>query len=83
MSYVRSQSTRAAFHAFRMIKSLDVLSGRKYPVLYGVVDRINANLKDDLGEKKELPLTEPVLPLSGLTRTWWIGWGAKRQPGRS
>ena len=34
MSYVRSQAARAAFHAFRMIKSLDVLSGHKYPVLY-------------------------------------------------
>ena len=34
MSYVRSQSARAAFHAFRMIKSLDVLSGHRYLVLY-------------------------------------------------
>ena len=38
MAYVRSQTARAAFHAFRMIKSLDVLSGHKYPVLYGVLD---------------------------------------------
>ena len=49
MSYVRSQSVRAAFHAFRMIKSLDVLSGHKYPVLYGVLDRINTSLKESLG----------------------------------
>ena len=33
MSYVRSQAARAAFHAFRMIKSLDVLSGHHYPGL--------------------------------------------------
>src|SRR4030043_1998269 len=58
MSYVRSQAARAAFHAFRMIKSLDVLSGHKYPVLYGVLDRLNGEIKDRLGEKKELPLTD-------------------------
>ena len=49
MAYVRSQSARAAFHAFRMIKSLDVLSGHKYPVLYGVLDRINTGIKEGLG----------------------------------
>ena len=75
MSYVRSQAARAAFHAFRMIKSLDVLSGHKYPVLYGVLDRINGNIKDRLGEKKELPLTDPVLPLSEVNRDMvdWVG----------
>ncbi|MBU4354495.1 MAG: PEP/pyruvate-binding domain-containing protein, partial [Proteobacteria bacterium] len=75
MSYVRSQSARAAFHAFRMIKSLDVLSGHKYPVLYGALDRINGNIKDRLGEKKELPLTDPVLPLSEVNRDMvdWVG----------
>jgi pyruvate,water dikinase len=75
MSYVRSQSARAAFHAFRMIKSLDVLSGHQYPVLYGVLDRINGEIKDRLGEKKELPLTDPVLPLSCVNRDMvdWVG----------
>jgi pyruvate, water dikinase len=75
MSYVRSQSARAAFHAFRMIKSLDVLSGHKYPVLYGVLDRINSGIKDRLGEKKELPLTDLVLPLSRVDKDMvdWVG----------
>jgi pyruvate,water dikinase len=75
MSYVRSQAARAAFHAFRMIKSLDVLSGHKYPVLYGVLDRINGEIKARLGEKKELPLTDPVLPLSEVNRDMvdWVG----------
>ncbi|MCK9376254.1 MAG: PEP-utilizing enzyme [Syntrophobacterales bacterium] len=75
MSYVRSQSARAAFHAFRMIKSLDVLSGHKYPVLYGVLDRINSGIKDCLGEKKELPLTEPVLDLARVNQDMvdWVG----------
>jgi pyruvate,water dikinase len=75
MSYVRSQAARAAFHAFRMIKSLDVLSGHKYPVLYGVLERINGDIKGRLGEKKELPLTDPVLPLSEVNQDMvdWVG----------
>jgi pyruvate, water dikinase len=68
MSYVRSQSTRAAFHAFRMIKSLDVLSGHKYPVLYKILDRINVRIKEHLGEKKELEITAKVLPLAAVTK---------------
>jgi pyruvate, water dikinase len=68
MSYVRSQSTRAAFHAFRMIKSLDVLSGHKYPVLYKILDRINVRIKERLGDKKELEITALILPLGEVTK---------------
>jgi pyruvate,water dikinase len=68
MSYVRSQSARAAFHAFRMIKSLDVLSGHRYPSLYAVLDKINTGIKEQLGEKKELPVTELVLPLTRVNK---------------
>ena len=84
MSYVRSASARAAFHAFRMIKSLDVLSGHKYPGLYGVLDRINARLKEGLGERRELPVTALVLPLSQVTKEMVdCGGRQKCQPGGS
>jgi pyruvate,water dikinase len=75
MSYVRSQATRAAFHAFRMIKSLDVLSGYKYPVLYRVLDVINARIKNELGKRKELKVTELVLPFSRVNKEMldWVG----------
>jgi pyruvate,water dikinase len=75
MSYVRSQAARAAFHAFRMIKSLDVLSGHKYPVLYRVLDVINARIKNELGKKKELAVTELVLPFSAVNKEMvdWVG----------
>jgi pyruvate, water dikinase len=75
MSYVRSQAARAAFHTFRMIKSLDVLSGHKYPVLYRVLDVINIRIKHQLGKRKELQVTELVLPLSGVTKEMvdWVG----------
>ena len=75
MSYVRSQSARAAFHAFRMIKSLDVLSGHRYLVLYEVLDRINARIKDAVGEKKELPVTDLILPYERINKDMvdWVG----------
>ena len=74
MSYVRSQATRAAFHAFRMIKSLDVLSGHRYPVLYGVLDRINGRIKDQLGEKRNSPHRfDPALPGDTKDMVDWVG----------
>jgi pyruvate,water dikinase len=75
MSYIRSQSARAAFHAFRMIKSLDVLSGRRYPQMYEVLERINARIKDRLGERKEIPEAAYILPYSRITRDLvdWVG----------
>jgi pyruvate,water dikinase len=75
MSYIRSQAARAAFHTFRMIKSLDVLSGHKYPVLYRVLDVINIRIKYQLGKRKELQVTELVLPLSEVTKEMvdWVG----------
>ncbi len=75
MSYIRSQATRAAFHAFRMVKSLDVLSGHKYPVLYRVLDVINARIKSQLEQRKEMQLAALVLPLSRVTREMvdWVG----------
>ena len=81
MSYVRSQSARAAFHAFRMIKSLDVLSGHHYPVLYGVLERINASIKEDLGERKELPLTACPALSQVNQGDGGLGGGQERQPG--
>ncbi|MBM4294598.1 MAG: phosphoenolpyruvate synthase [Deltaproteobacteria bacterium] len=75
MTYVRSQSARAAFHAFRMIKSLDVLSGHKYPILYRVLEVINSRIKNRLGQRRELQVAELVLPLSGVNKGMvdWVG----------
>jgi pyruvate,water dikinase len=75
MAYVRSQATRAAFHAFRMIKNLDVLSGHKYPILYRVLDDINARLKSELGPQKETEVTEFILTYDHITRDLvdWVG----------
>ncbi len=75
MSYVRSQTSRAAFHAFRMIKSLDVLSGHKYPVLYQVLERINTAIKEELAQRPELQAPAYVLPYDAITKEQvdWVG----------
>jgi pyruvate, water dikinase len=75
MAYVRSQTTRAAFHAFRMIKNLDVLSGHKYPGLYRILDSINARIKEELGPPKETGAVDFTLPFSRITKDMvdWVG----------
>ena len=83
MSYVRSQSARAAFHAFRMIKSLDVLSGHRYPYLYGVLDKINAGHQGATGGKKRTPGGGPgFAAVPGQQGYGGCRGGEKRPPGR-
>jgi pyruvate,water dikinase len=75
MSYVRSQATRAIFHTLRMVKSLDDLSGHKYPMLFGTLEQVNLSIKEELGKRKELALSEYVIPYSGITKDMvdWVG----------
>ncbi|MDD2902883.1 MAG: PEP/pyruvate-binding domain-containing protein, partial [Syntrophales bacterium] len=75
MSYVRSNATRAVFHAFRMVKSLDVLSGHRYPMLYPVLENIHQQIKAKLEERKEITAAALVLPYAEITKemTDWVG----------
>jgi pyruvate, water dikinase len=75
MSYVRSQSTRAVFHTLRMVKSLDDLSGHRYPLLFDVLERINHYIKEELGKRKELTVCEWVFPYWRITKEMvdWVG----------
>jgi pyruvate,water dikinase len=75
MSYVRSNATRAVFHAFRMVKSLDVLSGRRYPMLYTVLEGIHQKIKAEVEQKKEIQAPALVLPYTEITKdmTDWVG----------
>ncbi len=58
-----------------MVKSLDDLSGHHYPDLFEIVEKINAAINDEMGKRKELPLTQLVLPYSEITREMvdWVG----------
>lgn len=75
MSYVRSQAARAVFHTYRMVKSLDDLSGHHYPQLFSVLENINFAIKEELGKRKDLPISAWVLPYSEITKEMvdWVG----------
>ncbi|BAH76993.1 PEP/pyruvate-binding domain-containing protein [Solidesulfovibrio magneticus] len=45
MAFIRSRTSRAIFHAIRMIKSYEGLSGRPQPVLLALVERLSAEIK--------------------------------------
>ena len=47
------------------------------PVLYRVLDVINSRIKYQLGTRKELQITELVLPLSRVTKEMVDGVGGK------
>lgn len=75
MSYVRSQAAHAAFHTSRMIRGLNAISGQKYSQLYTVLETINGKIKEELEKKKEVPLTEFILPYSRINKEMvdWVG----------
>ena len=75
MSYIRSQTTRAVFYSFRMVKSLDVLSGRCYLDLYHVLEKIHNQIKEIVGQKKEHDAPALIMPFADITKemTDWVG----------
>jgi pyruvate,water dikinase len=75
MSTVRSLATRAVFYTLRMVKSLDDLSGHRYQVLFRVLDDVNQSIKEELGKRRDLPMTKWVLPYSKVDREMvdWVG----------
>jgi pyruvate,water dikinase len=80
MAYLRSAATRAAFHAFRMVKSLNLISGDKYPVLYDSLEKINNNIRAELYQKKEIPVTELVIPYTAVHKDMIDSVGGKNAP---
>ena len=75
MPYVRSQSARAVFHTIRMIRSLNALSGGKYPELYDILERIHRRIKEELGARKENQPPAFILEYSRITLEMvdWVG----------
>jgi len=65
MAFIRSRTSRAIFHAIRMIKSFEGLSGKPQPVLLALVERLSAEIKtiiegrvNPLGGKLVLDMAE-------------------------
>ncbi len=75
MSTIRTQATRAVFHALRMVKSLDDLSAHRYRRLFEVVGKINSAIEEELARRKELAVSDWVLPYSRIDRDMvdWVG----------
>ena len=47
MSFIRSQTLRALFHAGRMIRSFESLSGRPSPMLSAILDQIHQIIQQE------------------------------------
>ncbi|HEC99656.1 MAG TPA: phosphoenolpyruvate synthase [Proteobacteria bacterium] len=80
MAYLRSAATRAAFHAFRMAKNLNLISGDRYPSLYDSLEKINNNIRAELYQKKEIPITELVIPYTAVHKDMIDSVGGKNAP---
>ncbi|MFH1672370.1 MAG: PEP/pyruvate-binding domain-containing protein [Pseudomonadota bacterium] len=77
MAYIRSAATRAAFHAFRMVKNLNLISGDKYLPLYDALEQINNNIKTELYQQKEIPIIELIVPYTAVNRNMVDSMGGK------
>ena len=58
-----------------MVKSLDALSNRKYPVLFKVLEDLSSGIKGEIEKRKESPVTALILPFSEVNREMvdWVG----------
>jgi len=75
LSYIKSRANRSLMHSFKMVKNLNVLSGGKYNGLYGVLDRINQEIKSIINEKKEQEQPFYVIPCTSIVKkdADWVG----------
>ncbi|MGD9610148.1 MAG: PEP/pyruvate-binding domain-containing protein [Desulfovibrionaceae bacterium] len=67
MAFIRSRSSRAIFHAIRMIKSFERLSGRPQPELVALVGRLSDEIKTAIGGRVNPHRGKLVLDLSEIT----------------
>jgi len=68
MSYVRTQATRAVFHALRLAGSFESLSGKPNPNLRAKVEEISERIKAELESRKDTLDQERILEYSRVTR---------------
>ncbi len=68
MAYIRSHSARIIFHAARMVKSFENLSGREYQHLSERIDHIQHTIKAELERKVHSLVMEYVLPYDRITK---------------
>lgn len=67
MPFLRSRSSRAVFHAFRMVQSFERLSGRSCPVLTGRVETVRLAVRELLEARPAVGVSDLILPLARIT----------------
>lgn len=75
MSFIRSTATSSLFHAMRMVKSLNAVSGGGYAELEEAVERIRSRISDCIGLSPPAPPKELILPHEEITKEMvdWVG----------
>jgi len=68
MTYVRSQATRAVFHALRLAGSFESLSGKPNPNLRAKVEEIQERIKAELESRLDTLSQERILEYGKVTR---------------
>ncbi len=74
-TWLRSQATRAVFHAMRMVTGLNAISNDAYPALPGVVERINAEITGLLESRPQATVDAYALPFAEINGDMvdWVG----------
>lgn len=74
-TWLRSQATRAVFHAMRMATALNAISGDAYPALPGVVERINTAITELLESRPQATVEAYALPFAAINGDMvdWVG----------
>ena len=77
MSFIRSQTLRALFHAGRMIRSFESLSSRPSPALSAVLDHINQVIQQEQESQPAPKIPEYILPYDHITQEMTVAVGGK------
>jgi pyruvate, water dikinase len=77
MSFIRSQTLRALFHAGRMIRSFESLSGRPSAALSAVLDQIHQAIQQEQEIQPAPKIPEYILPYNGITKEMTEAVGGK------
>ncbi|EFL50220.1 pyruvate phosphate dikinase PEP/pyruvate-binding [Solidesulfovibrio fructosivorans JJ]] len=67
MAFIRSRSSRAVFHAIRMIKSFERLSGKPQPGLLALVERLSSEIKTVIAGRVNPYRGKLVIPMTEVT----------------
>jgi pyruvate,water dikinase len=68
MAYIRSQTTRAMFHAIRMVKAFEGLAGKPFPALEERLEAFRGQIGNVLDVRRETKVEAYVLPYTSITR---------------